>query len=188
MTLRNRGGRPSGIYPHHSVDRPLLERAVQILAIGNAKSPTDAFRQLVGEDNDAHIRRLQRRWRRLGDEFEAEFEVEKRNGRWQMQSEALLESAPDLHERIAAFATSPAGAALLAQIAGRPLPPMAFGIKRLWDLISSTSPHGAAAADAAFTDALTHWSRFGASPDRAFLTRFAELCREQAETTDEDGE
>jgi len=181
MTKRSSGSRRARTSPHEKTDQPLLRRAIQLIATGQAQNPTDAFRQLVQDEDDVHIRRLQRRWRQRGDDLCNDFDTGRREQAWHQDLNALERNAPNIHARVTAFAQSPAGATLLQQIAGRPLPPMAFGIKRLWELIETTSPTGEAAADITFADALTHWSRFGTAPDRAFLLRFAELCASRAD-------
>ncbi|MGB3500259.1 MAG: hypothetical protein WBA44_01450 [Mesorhizobium sp.] len=181
MTRRNPGGRPAGSSPHRDTDDPILQQAVRLIASGQARNPTGAFKKLVQDEDTVHIRRLQRRWRQVGERLSQQEHDVRSQERWEIDSEALRQSAPDLHARITKFATSVAGAQLLEQIAGRPLPPMAFGLVRLLELAQSNAPHGASAADFAFDQALEHWSRFGTVPDRAFLLRFAKLCESKAD-------
>lgn len=181
MPARNRG-RPRGSSPHREDDDKLLRKTALLLSSGGASTATEAFRTLLGIDDDAGVRRLQRRWRRDGDKFCQELRRQLLNQRWERDARALEESAPEIFAKVTAFARSEGGAEVLADEMkdSENSPLMSLGLMKLWELTESNSPIGAAAAEAAFEKANTEWCRYGCDPDPAFLRRFAELCLNRA--------
>lgn len=155
------------------------------LVTGQAKTPTEAFRDIVGEDDSALIRRLQRRWSREGEQCLAGLQTLWQKQRWNREAVALEQAAPELFSRVRSFARSSGGREALTELGIEPdgSSLISLGIMKLWDLLQERQPVGAAAADGAFLEAMSQWSRFGVQPDGAFLRRFAELCL--ASTDDE---
>lgn len=177
MTKLSRG-RPRGSSPNRKTDDPILRRAAMRLVTGRARTPTEAFRDIVGDDNTALIRRLQRRWSDEGQQFLAELPRLWQKQRWDMEAVALEQAAPELFSRVRSFAQSSGGREALTELGIEPDGPslMSLGIMKLWELLQERQPVGAAAADHAFSEAMSQWSRFGVQPDGAFMRRFAELC------------
>ena len=177
MSVRKRG-RPRGSSPHRERDDRYLKRAAVQLVSGLARTPTEAFRGIAENEDEAVIRRLQRRWQRDGDTFIQGVQQGLLDRRWEFDARALEENAPELFAKVRALAQSEGGSEILsAQMKGRETSSlMSLGIVKLWELIRHHSPTGADAADRAFTDIYADWCRYGSEPDAAFLERFAELC------------
>jgi len=182
-------GRPLGSSPHRDSDDDILKRAARLLVFLHVKTPTEAFRRLVGDEDEAAIRRLQRRWTRNSQTYIDGVQQELRNRRWEIDAKALEENAPHIFEKISAFAKSEGGAEVLAaQLGGNDSSSlMSLGIMKLWELLQRYSPTGSDAAEQAFEDVYANWCRYGNGPDAAFLQRFAELCLDKAADTEPEG-
>lgn len=182
---RKTPGRPRGSSPYGAADKPRLRKAAYLLVRGKARSALDAFHQLVGEDDSALIRRLQRRWKSDGERYLREAQEPWWEERWAREAEALKEAAPELYSKLKAFAESEGGAEMLAGLLATRSPSslMSLDIRKLWELVQDYYPSGTRATDLAFDKTFGEWSRFG-TPDAVFLRRFAELCLAKADDAD----
>ncbi|MGD9712779.1 MAG: hypothetical protein AB7V46_12000 [Thermomicrobiales bacterium] len=102
--------------------------------------------------------------------------------RWELEAVELKRAQPEVFDQIMAFANSKGGAEKLAafQIPGRPFFIMSVGIAKLWEMTENSRRIGKEAAERTYASAYDEWSRYGSTPDAAFLERFAELCLDQA--------
>lgn len=182
MSAKKRG-RPPGSSRHRESDDQLLRSVAFHLVSGRAGTPTEAIRNLLGPDDEAGIRRLQRRWQLDGQDFIDALQRQFWDQRWEMEARELEAAAPDFFAKVTAFAQSKGGTEVLAGEMRFPNSPlMSLGIMKLWELIERHSPLGAEAADRAFARSYAEWCRHGSQPDTAFLERFAELCLNRAAT------
>ena len=95
--MRRNRGRQQG-WTAHPEDGRLLLQAARFINARHVSSPTEAFRELVGEDA-TKLRRLQRKWVNYGDELLAHDRHVWRE-RCDIQLNALMESIPTLYARI----------------------------------------------------------------------------------------
>ena len=145
--VRRNRGRQQG-WTAHPKDGNLLLQAARFINARYAGSPTEAFRELIGEDA-TKLRRLQRKWTVYGDELLAHDRRVWRE-RCDIELNALMESIPTLYARVVSFSNSSYGKKLLTSqtdLSGEPLHPMALGIVKLMELVDegesiSAQKHG----------------------------------------------
>lgn len=182
MAIKKRG-RPVGSSPTKDDDYKLLQTAAYKLVRAQAKTPTEAFKQIVGEDDEASLRRLQRRWKVDGESFIFEARAPFWYERWKLIEEGLKESSPETYQLIKAFESSNGGKAYLLGKGkeNEPVHIMSLGIGALSVLFKQTTMHGEQKAKEEFSRVYSEWSNFGSNPDSEFLRSFAELCLTKAD-------
>lgn len=175
-------GRPAGTSPHRKEDQPVLEQAALLLTSGRSRSPTRAFRDILKDVDDRRLRRLQRAWKREGDRLLEALQGSLWELRWQVEAEALEQSAPEVFARIRTFAQSDGAVEVLpGHLRGAsPARLMSLGIVKLWEMVEGSQPRGSKGAESAFARSLENWTSFGVEADAPFLRRFAVLCLERA--------
>lgn len=182
MAIKKRG-RPVGSSPTKDDDYKLLQTAAYKLVRAQAKTPTEAFKQIVGEDDEASLRRLQRRWKVDGESFISEARAPFWHERWKLIEEGLKESSPETYQLIKAFESSNGGKAYLLGKGkeNKPVHVMSLGLGKLSVLLKQTKMHGEQKAKEEFFKSYSKWSNFGSKPDIEFLRTFAELCLAKAD-------
>lgn len=130
-------GRPAGTFKH-SKDQGLIAQAARFINTGHASSARQAFSMLT-DDDDTAIRRLQRRWEKVGEDALRMDRITHRE-RCEHEYRSLRESIPALWARIETFVGSPKGRRFLKENKredGEPTHPMALGIAVLMEAVEA---------------------------------------------------
>jgi len=181
-------GRPKSSYANKAEGDKLLSKVADKLVRMQANSPTEAIRQLIGEDQDSELRRLQRRWSREGDAFIKKAQEPFFRSKWEKEGKDLKEQLPDLYEKFHNFAISTGGKKLFLEMGDgvAPVHFMSLGVLKLNQLVTEHTLQGNEKAESAFEHQMKEWGKFGNDPDAEFLRTFAELCLKKAEGLDAD--
>lgn len=191
-------GRPRGTTTHPE-DEHVLNRAAWLLVAGYVATPTEAFRRVVDEDDEAAIRRLQRKWlasgrRRLDREVARIWEE-----RWTHDLWSLWTNQPELYARLMVLEASPEGQAYLAEHAGpdgQPAASMSLNLKALFDRIEEwerdrRDPAATDGADlsgaheeALFQSSLRMWRELAGRLSPRLLRSFGDRCHAIANRLD----
>lgn len=182
MTKKKRG-RPVGTSPNKENDDSLLEKAADLLVRAKAKTPTQAFIQLLDEGDDAGLRRLQRKWKANAEALIIKAREPFMDEMWEHDEEGLKHHRPETYELIKAFASSDGGKAYLLEkgTENKPVHIMSLGLGKISVLLKQTTMHGEQKAKEEFSKSYSEWSNFGSKPDIEFLRTFAELCLAKAD-------
>lgn len=169
-------GRPKGSSKLNTGDAKLLHEVAHMLLRGVAATPTNALQQLLDLDDEAAIRRLQRKWKLSGEDFIREivagWERERRH-KWRS---ALKAANPELATLIFEFEQSEPGKKLLQE-----RDPFSLPIAALWELVANSSYRGSARARQVFDELWRLWSKHPLGPDRSFLETLSGLIAQEAQ-------
>lgn len=135
VPTKRKRGRPPGSFKHRK-DNSLLTQTARYLNTGHAATARQAFAMLTSDDDNA-IRRLQRRWKEVGDDCLRMDRICHRE-RCEFEYRSLRQAYPALWARVAQFVGSKDGKRYLKTFAradGEPTHPMALGLGLLMEAV-----------------------------------------------------